>query len=956
MAGEWYRDTHAYRFLSKYLANDEPNASGYIDAFCPLHADTKRSAGFNFEKDQWSCRAGCGSGSVDELVRQLEREAEADFVTEEAVTGGFVDEAEVISLEAKRAQKAGGGGSKTAGKPPPTEEEIAAWVVALQDNKEVLDKFISKRGIPADVLEDQEIGWSEENGAYTMPIRDTDGNLLNLRLYNPDRLKTKIWSWGGTGMDPNAIYPEKTLKENTLIILAEGEWDALIATWMGFPSVTGTTGAMQWMPKWNRKFEGKDVVIVYDRDKTGDVASVKVARNLDGVARSVRIAELPLSWSEKHGQDITDFFHTHGNSAEDFKAVLRDARLYAAPKDGEAVQVSVGESYNPSLSGSPMSMTVSVVGKGLQTHLVPKEAVLSCAMNAGPKCHGCPMADVNGMMEVDIKPTDEVVLSLRDVATTKRDEVIREYVGAHKCGKMDTDIRSYTTTELLVVRPSIEEDDGEDDHRSRTIINVGEYRTETNRVVRITGTAYPSPTAQESVFQAWQIDPVESSLDRYELTKAEVELMKLFRPEGKQTPLKKMGRIARDLSFNVTRIYDRLELHIAMDLVWHSVLTFSFAGQVLERGLLELLVVGDSRTGKSEVATKLSKHYGFGRVISCESASIPGLLGAVKPMPGASKSWTLEWGAIPLNDRRLLALDEAGGLSIDQIGQLSSVRSTGIAEIVKAEREQTRARTRLVWLANPRDNRHGMASYMYGIRAIGPLIGNQEDIARFDLAMALDTRDVPMENINRRQESKKDHRHTAEACHALLRWTWSRQRDQIEWEAEAEDEVYAEAMRLGKEYVPDPPLIQGQNVRVKIAKMAVAVAARTFSTDKSHEKVLVQKRHVTSAVEFIDHLYGMDAFGYKEVSARQRKEEKEAIASMDDVKEYLYSRVGLSRFLIGTGGQFRRQQMEEQLNYSREEANVVIQRLSQLGMIKSLDAWDYKIMPHLNTILRETKE
>jgi hypothetical protein len=925
--------------IRPFLASDRPGANGWWDAHCPLHNDSKRSAGFNFDKNIWSCRAGCGKGKITDLMAMM-GEDDDNYEGSTGLTGGFDDSAVVRR-------------GKDVGRPAPTPLDIDRWCEALEHPGRHL-YLVEERGIYIVTLRAHRVGWSDEESAYTIPVYDEDGDLRNVRLYNPNKPRTKIWNWGGEGMDPNQLFPARVLKENDSILICEGEWDCLLANDRGFPAVTGTTGAMQWMPKWNRKFTDKSVVLMYDRDDTGVAAAGKVSRELDGIAHSIAIAELPLPFTKKHGQDVTDFFVTHKKNAEEFASVIRNASVVSAPKDGAATRVSVLESYNPKLSGQKMEMVVSVVGKGLHTHLVPREVLFSCDMAAGTKCHGCPMADTEGLMTEEVPADSPVLLKMRDVPTAKRDEAIRDHFGIHKCGPhLSIDVRSWMTTETLLVRTSIEEETEEDDHRSRTLVNVGEYRTPTNNIVRVTGTTYPSPAGQESVFQSWDLSHVEESLDRYEVTPEDIELMKRFRTNG--DPMKKLGDIARYMALNVTRIYERTLLHIAMDLVFHSALTFSFAGEVFERGWLELLVVGDARTGKSEVATKLCRHYGYGRVISCEAASIPGLLGAVKPMPGSTnKGWTLEWGAIPLNDRRLLALDEFTGLSVEQIGQLSGLRSSGLAEIIKAEREITRARTRLIWMGNPRDNVHGMETYMYGVNAIAPAVGTQEDIARFDFAMTVSTGDVSSDKINKRRSPGKPAAvYSYEACHTLISWVWSRGRDQIKWDEEAEEAVFASAMDLGERYVPDPPLIQMQNVRVKVARLAVAIAARTFSTTKDYQSILVQKRHVVAAVRLLDHMYGLRSFGYGEVSRRAMADRKEATSNKRKVGDYLLGRPELARALIRSGGIIRFHSFCEMLNYGDEEGRSVINNLSSMGMIGSDDGHAYRLTRELNDVLRD---
>jgi hypothetical protein len=944
--------------LQPFLVVSGPNAKGWWDANCPLHDDGKRSAGFNFESGKWSCRAGCGSGDIIDLIHRFDQQQSADGAV---VGNGFVD----FEADAPTSN----GSNRRATRPLPTMEQLQSYAKNLQQDKERLDAFVSHRGIHPDTLDDFFIGWNPDwvsksidghlvYGAYTVPILDVNGKLLNVRLYRlpSEEEDTKIWSWGSPGLDPNSLYPEQILAENNTIVLAEGEWDALITNQCGIPAVTGTTGAGAWNDKWNVKFTGKTVFIIYDKDDTGERSARNVYTRLKDFAKAVYIVQLPdwMPYNEKRGEDLSDFFNKYGKTRADLLSLMEQFTPLDAESDDDPIEVTVAESYNPSLAGKPMAMTVTVVGRHGDNHLLGRIIDYTCNMDAGTTCRGCPMVDANGHMVHEIMADNPVVLRLRDSTDKQVPDIYRELIGAHKCGQMRADAIEKMNTEMLSVRTSLdrERENDESDSRSRMVVNVGRYRTETNTTVRMVGTIYPSPKDQLSVFQAWRMEPVESSLDNYEVTDKDIKLMRLFQPDAGELPLKKIGRIANDLSHNVTRIIGRNDVHTAMDLVWHSAIMFDFDGRPIEKGWLDALFVGDARTGKSEIANGLSRHYGLGRVVSCESASIPGLLGAVKPLAGG-KGWSLEWGAIPLSDRRLVALDEAAGLSPEQIGQLSSVRSSGIAEITKAQTESTRARTRLIWMANPRDNRFGMSHYMYGVRAIQPLIGNQEDIARFDFAMTLSGDDVGLEKINRPQDTNVRHVYTDEACHTLLRWVWSRRRDQVLWSPGSTQTVYEKSLWLADQYVADPPLIQGANVRTKIARIAVAIAARTFSTDTSCENIVVNPVHVEEAVRFLHTLYSNHRFGYLEESQRVKDEERAAIAAQDEAVEYIRSYPGLARFLYSSNGQFRRQQIEEMLNKSREEANAIIQRLVVLRMIATAGDWDYRIQPQLNIILRE---
>jgi len=245
-----------------------------------------------------------------------------------------------------------------------------------------------------------------------------------------------------------------------------------------------------------------------------------------------------------------------------------------------------------------------------------------------------------------------------------------------------------------------------------------------------------------------------------------------------------------------------------------------------------------------------------------------------------------------------------------------------------------------------------MANYTYGVDAIRPLIGNSEDIARFDLATALRLDDVAPETINMPYEGG-NLSYNAEACHALVMWAWTRQPDQIKWGKNAEKEVYHQANELGRRYVESPPLIQAANVRIKIARCAAALAARTYSTD-DNETLSITRRHVQDAVKFIDHLYSMPAFGYTARSEEAINDQKEAEANRHEIEKYLHDYPTLAKYLRSTG-KFRRQDLEEVMNMSREGANSIINTLWEARMVRK-ELGDIRVEPTLHSLLRDNKK
>lgn len=325
----------------------------------------------------------------------------------------------------------------------------------------------------------------------------------------------------------------------------------------------------------------------------------------------------------------------------------------------------------------------------------------------------------------------------------------------------------------------------------------------------------------------------------------------------------KMASIYRDLSHNVTMIFDRTPLHMAFDLVAHSVIGFSFKGKPVVRGWCEGLLVGDTRVGKSEVAKKLTQHYRLGRVADCERVSLAGLVGGMQQI---GKSWNINWGLIPLYDRMMLVLDEAQGLTVDQIGEMSGLRSSGVAELIKIQQERTPARCRLLWIANRRkafDNR--IDDLAYGVRAVAEVMGRTEDIARLDFALTVSESDVSESVVNAKTRPNVPHVYTPELCHQLLLWVWSRKPNQVIFDTDCEDFILDMATMMSQKYSAEIPLVERSEMRIRLARLSCAMAARLFSSpDGVH--LLVRKEHVQMVVDFLTHIYDSRAMRYDQYS------------------------------------------------------------------------------------------
>jgi len=916
---------------------------------CPLHGDRNASASINFDKGVYHCNsAHCGGGgTIDSLIYALDQRDEDGIGV--AAYDPFITNKVTHINEARSKRQA----ESSKDKAELSESRVKAWHDRLRADRARLAAFMQKRGLTKETIAAFQIGFEQHASRYTIPVRDAEGRLVNVRRYKPDApLSEKLVNLTGYGSPPR-LYPIQQLTMGEQILVVEGELDALTCIQYGFHAVSGTGGALRWDAAWGKLFKDKHVVLSYDNDGEGRQGAKKAARNIAPHAKSVTILP-PLLPEEK--SDITDWFMA-GHTAQELRDLIAatHAEQAAEPEDAApptAVPVQVIGSMDSTTNGKPLALSVTITGKRNPTYSVPHIALMECTLDAGPKCKVCPMAlQYDGEHKLEIQRTDVGTLArFIDANEEKRLDLLRRALGAPKCSRLSASVEQAYSIEEIFVTSSVDRRDlngSSADYTQRRVYNVGSYDTPTNTTANIVGTTLPSPKDGRNEFVSWELAQATTSIDTFQVTADMVKRLSVFQTTG--SPLAKCNEIAQDLSQNVTKIIGRERLHIAMDLVWHSLMHFPLDGKVISRGWLEFIVVGDTRTGKSETAIRLASHYGLGHVIGCEGATFAGLVGAVKQV---SDAWTVQWGEITINDRRLVVLDEASGLSQELISQLSDIRSRGIAQLTKVESQETRARCRMIWISNPRKSKYVDEKKVDGIDILEDLIGNPEDIARFDFAMSVRTDDVPGSRINNPDRSMVPHIYTSDLCHELLLWAWSRKPEHVEWKPNAYKAVYEFAEKLGTMYVDKPPLIQRTNVREKIARIAVALAARTFSTDEQGERLIVELRHVQDAARFLNKLYSYENFGYARLSRRVTRNAKIAKANRIKIKKWLLENKKTLEFLLDRRGSFRAQDLEEMAYMHRDEAAEVLGRLADAKMI-SKDKSQIIIEPELQRLLKE---
>lgn len=176
---------------------------------------------------------------------------------------------------------------------------------------------------------DGKAGLDSHGPGTTYEYRDEQGQVLSRVRRGPIRNGRKTfwqerpdgqggWLTGKGAMDGvrRVLFrlPELLAADaSETVYVAEGEKDALRLIELGFVATTNPEGAEKWKCDFNAHLAVRNVVILEDNDAAGRKHGADVARQLRGVARSVRVLALP-GLPEKG--DVSDWLNNGGSAAE----------------------------------------------------------------------------------------------------------------------------------------------------------------------------------------------------------------------------------------------------------------------------------------------------------------------------------------------------------------------------------------------------------------------------------------------------------------------------------------------------------------------------------------------------------------------------------------------------------------------------------------------------------------
>lgn len=742
-----------------------------------------------------------------------------------------------------------------------------------------LDFLLNERALTMEAIKRFQIGWNGER--YSIPIYDEKYNLVNIRLYTrmPVDNRQKVLNYrdeNGNTYGRVRLYGIENLQEESdYVVVAEGELDRICCEAHGVAAITSTAGAGSWDRQWNHLFKNvRRVYACYDNDSAGINANAKLLRRLSGIT-SVYILQWPKDFKLKG--DLTDYF-SEGHDKEDFKKFLEnnatEATVLADEEeeidDSNAIETTLLQAVDADYVNKRIKMAVMISGKSSISDVFPYKVIAQCGAQTQDSklCAYCPLSE--GPLTKAFKADTNTSLALIECTDEVQEQVLRREIGVPgKCHQWTMEAAKRGNLEEVRMVPIADTSfsfNSEQEHVVRTGYYMGR-NLKSNMRYTLTGFMHNHPKNQRATFIFDKAYPEHDAITDFVVTDEIKQNLDALKCKFGQSVKEKFDEIHRDLEYNVTRVWNRRNVAEAVDLIYHTPLHFYFQGQFIKRGWGECLLIGDSGQAKSTIVEQIMQHYGLGEMLSGESSKRTGL---TYNLQQNGNSWFLIWGAFPLNDGGLITVDEFSGMSEEDIASLSEIRSAGICRVKAVVNDETSARTRAIYISNPRSGRP-LASETYGVQAILKLFGTAEDVRRLDIAVGVASGEVDATLINADYSKMEqiDHVYTSDVCKTGVMWAWSRSPEQIIIDEEATKEILDNAIMMGNKYSSAIPLAEAADMRLKIARLAIATAARTASTDETYENIIVHPEHVKFVVDFLQECYDAPALQYNRMSNKE---------------------------------------------------------------------------------------
>lgn len=744
----------------------------------------------------------------------------------------------------------------------------------------IWEKVLNPRGI---YNYDIDFGCNKSGTVLEIPVYDKLGNLINIRYYrpNPDKGQKKFWNHRDA-VFPAFPYPISQLnnvEDQDTLIITGGELKAIacieaceregltsvkaISFTSGESHVPGELLKTVCLNNWAY------IHICYDIDEAG-VKGAKILQQhlLDQIAydrkeTAVGIINLPLDKAKYPTGDVNDYLADRGllggllpdamRTAETPSDIMaNEVRAYDLSK---SIKTSVTEWVENTINPSTVYSIDGLVSETAQEPRIkiPYKFKIKCRRDQRD-CAKCPRFTCDSQTVFQIDIVGDYVLThdekFADKAVLQRVGVPETCKGC-KIDKEDNSFEQRSISEFAITSPSVGNNNQRHTIRCVQFHEEGQSLSPGGRY-RFQGAVTGSSHALFHVIKNQHYyQEVLNSID-YEQIKERAQPVTITPSAIKY----KLELLADDIS-KLIGIVQRQRTVLYTDLVYHSAAEVTNQRGKPELGALQMLIVGDSGTGKSSIMSSLASYYDKGEIVDCANSTYAGLAAGVSPDSKAS----IRWGALVTNDKGLVVLEELAELNkgkenADILNALKQVRSSGKMQINKIAKGVANARCRIIAVSNASQE---ISRFNRGWEALCDVSPDPASLRRFGFVQVLKSLDAPLDPFPILPE-----RINQETDRQLVVWAWTREPQHIIIPRETYLQLSTHSRYLQEEYGSAQISPIGNFIGETLKKIAVAVAIRTFSsTDNIH--VNVHPAHVDVAFQLLEDMYSDPDLGISQM-------------------------------------------------------------------------------------------
>lgn len=824
------------------IDNTYPNEKGNVMVCCPFphhdktfnmdYYETKPSASINKDMGAFNCFVCGRHGNELEFAQML-----TGLPKEDIIKGHLVQEE--------------------------LEDDYSNWEqLQHQDLLNDFDMLLKLKdlNITGQVIESVKLGKITNKLATPVFV---NGKLKNVARYNINKLpntpKVEYMPNSKTG----DIVPFDLWKNNfNNTVICEGEKDMLVARSYGMNAITLTGGSQSSIkPEYLENFRNRNVYIVYDNDDAGKTGSKKLYKQLIDYC-NVFITNISSVCKEEK-EDISDFFNKYNKSREDFIYILENNSRQLTQNELKDIKTKTSLNFSKlsdniknSIIKRNVRSSLQIIATCLDTFAIPEYAIfkLKDGIEADKrKTVSWFLKDSSGnfleLMEGKIKTKDipDILASICKLPKKWYDFYNLEL------GKEKTIYKCVVTDEVK---------DNEEEKTNETTIDLYSFiPLEIGNCYDLDYKLFPHPReGQKLIAVATNIRQT-----NYEFDKNNTDYLR---------SLDKF-KVTTTINDKVNELYESARCHISphshyldkkmwfmMDLVFNSPLDITYNGKI--RGALDIFILGDTRTGKSEASKNLTKLYDFGEVIPLKTATVASLIGGTDERLKRTKL-----GALPRHHKELAVLEEFSGAPADFIKSLTEIRSSNIVKIYRVAGEvKAPCKLRMITISNPiayGTNLAQLISYPNGIEPLNELIKSPEDIARYDAFMLITQQPLLDPNQNGLKEELK----IDEACYKVKsKWIKSLKSENVIISEELGNYIFSKSLELNNIFSCSFPVF-GSETNKKIARLSSALACMLCNT-VDYENIIVTKEHVDVIVNFLKSIYDNNVFRLKDFAEEEK--------------------------------------------------------------------------------------